>query len=119
MFNIIFCFILDQLIYLFKTLFGFEVSVFDNKRREEIMEILTNFQTRDHKDHGAFIVCTLSHGDHTGVSGACGQTIPIDSMTSLFCADSCPTLAGKPKIFIYQACQGQGTQNSKTNTMIF
>ena len=119
MFNFIFCFILDQLVYVFGTLFGFEVSIFDNKSREEIMEILTNFQTRDHKDHGAFIVCTLSHGDHTGVSGACGQTIPIDSMTSLFRADSCPTLAGKPKIFIYQACQGQGTQNSKTNTMIF
>lgn len=100
----------DLLEYSFK-LFGFDVRVYNNKTCQEISYILGEIQQIDHKDNGALVVCTLSHGDMNVVSGACGQDLPINSMTSLFRADNCPSLAGKPKFFIFQACQGKDTQD--------
>lgn len=98
--------------YSFK-LFGFDVRVYNNKTCQEISYILGEIQQIDHKDNGALVVCTLSHGDMNVVSGACGQDLLINSMTSLFRADNCPSLAGKPKFFIFQACQGKDTQDGK------
>ncbi|XP_078314960.1 caspase-7-like [Crassostrea virginica] len=91
--------------------FGYDVYVYNDKSCPEILQILETFQSRDHQDYGSFIVCTLSHGDLDVISGSCGGSIDINSMTSLFRADNCPSLAGKPKIFIYQACQGKSFQN--------
>ena len=99
---------------MFKT-YGYEVFVYNDKSCPEILHILETFQSRDHKDYGSFIVCTMSHGDLDVISGSCGGSIDINSMTSLFRADNCPSLAGKPKIFIYQACQGKSLQNGKIN----
>eukprot|EP00105_Crassostrea_gigas_P002040 XP_011414438.1 PREDICTED: caspase-3 isoform X2 [Crassostrea gigas] len=100
----------DLLEWSFK-LFGFDVRVYNNKTCQEISYILGEIQQIDHKDNGALVVCTLSHGNLNVVSGACGQDLPINSMTSLFRADNCPSLAGKPKFFIFQACQGKDTQD--------
>lgn len=97
---------------MFKT-YGYEVFVFNDKSCPEILQILETFQRRDHQDYGSFIVCTLSHGDLDVISGSCGGSIDINLMTSLFRADKCPSLAGKPKLFIYQACQGKSFQNGK------
>lgn len=94
-------------------LFGFDVRVYNNTTCQEITQLLGEIQQIDHKDNGALVVCTLSHGDLNMVSGACGQDLPINSMTSLFRADNCPSLAGKPKFFIFQACQGKDTQDGK------
>lgn len=99
----------DLLEYLFN-MFGFDVRVYNNKTCQEIDQLLREIQQKDHKDNGALVVCTLSHGNLNMVSGACGQDLPINSMTSLFRADNCPSLAGKPKFFIFQACQGKDTQ---------
>lgn len=109
----------DLLKYFF-TMYGFSVSVHNDKTCEEISHILAEIQQNDHADNGALIVCTLSHGNLNVVSGACGQNLPINSMTSLFRADNCPSLAGKPKFFIFQACQGKDTQHvwHQTNTAI-
>ncbi|XP_078318289.1 caspase-3-like [Crassostrea virginica] len=102
----------DLLEQMFQT-YGYEVFVFNDKSCPEILQILETFQSSDHQDYGSFIVCTLSHGDLDVISGCCGGSIDINSMTSLFRADNCPSLAGKPKIFIYQACQGKCFQNGK------
>ncbi|XP_065928350.1 caspase-8 isoform X2 [Magallana gigas] len=100
----------DLLEYSFK-LFGFDVRVYNNNTCQEITQLLGEIQQIDHKDNGALVVCTLSHGNLNVVSGACGQDLPINFMTSLFRADNCPSLAGKPKFFIFQACQGKDTQD--------
>lgn len=99
-------------------MFGFDVRVYNNKTCQEIDQLLREIQQKDHKDNGALVVCTLSHGNLNMVSGACGQDLPINSMTSLFRADNCPSLAGKPKFFIFQACQGKDIQQGKRVTCI-
>lgn len=103
---------LDSLEDLFK-MFGFEVEVYNDRTCQEMMGILKEVQQIDHKDNGALVVCTLSHGNLNVVSGACSNNLQIDLITSLFHADKCPSLSGKPKMFIFQACQGHKTQRSK------
>jgi hypothetical protein len=78
-----------------------------------MMTILEDAQREDHQENGALVVCVLSHGSLNTVSGRCGQGVSIATMTSLFRADNCPSLSGKPKFFIFQACQGSEMQNSK------
>ena len=50
----------------------------------------------------------MSHGDDRGIKCKNGETIPVDEITSKFRGgdESCPQLAGKPKLFFLQACRG-------------
>lgn len=105
----------DSLEDLFK-MFGFEVEVYNDRTCQEMMGILKGVQQIDHKDNGALVVCTLSHGNLNVVSGACSNNLQIDLITSLFHADKCPSLSGKPKMFIFQACQGHKTQRTYYQT---
>ncbi|XP_048769781.1 caspase-3-like isoform X2 [Ostrea edulis] len=93
------------------TMFGFNISMYNNQSRDEVMNVLECVQKEDHQDNGALVVCFLSHGSLNTISGSCGQDIGISNMTSLFRADNCPSMSGKPKFFILQACQGRETQN--------
>lgn len=99
----------DSLRELF-TMFGYEIGLHENKTCLEIRHLLHEVQKKDHKDNGALIVCILSHGDFNTVTGACSTDLVIDEIMILFRADYCPSLSGKPKLFILQICQGQNTQ---------
>lgn len=59
----------------------------------------------DHSEHDCLVVAILSHGD-LGILYAHDTSYKPDSIWSLFTSDRCPTLAGKPKLFFIQACQG-------------
>lgn len=76
----------------------------------EICKVLRSYQSMDHSDKDCFICCILSHGDKGIVYGCDGQEAPIYELTSYFTGLKCPSLAGKPKIFFIQACQGDNYQ---------
>ncbi|KAG1669181.1 Caspase [Nymphon striatum] len=59
----------------------------------------------NYEDADCFVCCILSHGDMGVLYGRDGK-FPTDMMFSPFHGDACPSLAGKPKLFIIQACQG-------------
>ena len=48
----------------------------------------------------------MSHGEQGAVCGTDGHTLGVNEIQSYFYASKCPSLAGKPKMFIIQACQG-------------
>ncbi|XP_062607236.1 caspase-8-like [Saccostrea cucullata] len=100
----------DNLEWLFTT-YGFNVLVHNNQSCERMLQILQEVCSRNHEDYGALVVCVLSHGKPDAVIGSCGGAINITTLTSLFRSDMCPSLAGKPKFFILQACQGYQIQN--------
>lgn len=52
----------------------------------------------------------LSHGDKGCVYGADEMTVSITDVIHPFISSRAPTLAGKPKLFFIQACQGKGSQ---------
>lgn len=88
----------------------FEVVPYKDKTAEQICEILQDYRSEDHSDKDCFICCILSHGDKGIVYGCDGQEAPIYKLTSYFTGLKCPSLAGKPKIFFIQACQGDNFQ---------
>ncbi|KAK7490356.1 hypothetical protein BaRGS_00018335 [Batillaria attramentaria] len=96
-----------------KTVFGalgFIVRCYEDKTDSEMLRIVTDTAHEDHKNYDCFICCILSHGSEGCVHGSNGVPISIRKLTDRFCPQSSPTLTGKPKIFIIQACQGTDTQ---------
>lgn len=60
----------------------------------------------DHSDSDCLLIAILSHGEH-GYIYARDCHYKFDSIWNSFTANTCPTLAGKPKLFFIQACQGE------------
>lgn len=55
----------------------------------------------------AFICLFMSHGRENIIFGVDGAPVNIDKdILEPFDAKHCPALAGKPKLFFIQACQG-------------
>lgn len=59
----------------------------------------------DHSDHDCILIAILSHGE-LGYIYAKDTHYKLESIWGNFTAPKCPTLAGKPKLFFIQACQG-------------
>ena len=81
----------------------FKVEVHNNLTKAEIRRIAVEKAAFDHSLYSAFIFAILTHGEEGVVYGTDG-TISIRDITSRFKKST--TLAGKPKIFFFQACQG-------------
>ena len=94
----------DDLYKLFSNL-KFDVKVYDDQTKDQIFEIVRNKGKSNHSRYDAFIFAILTHGDEGLVYGIDGGTLSITEITSKFKNNQ--TLAGKPKIFFFQACQGE------------
>ncbi|NWI64815.1 CASP6 protein, partial [Todus mexicanus] len=87
------------------TKLGFEVRLFDDLKAEKVLEEVYKASTDDHSDADCFVCVFLSHGEKDHVYAYNAQ-IEIERITNMFRGDKCQSLAGKPKIFIIQACRG-------------
>merc|ERR1719420_2408270 len=83
----------------------FEVEVHDDLPFKDIERILESASMEDHSDADCIFVAVLSHGE-LGILYASDQPFKPDRLWSHFNAEKCPSLAGKPKLFFIQACQG-------------
>ncbi|KAM6149910.1 caspase-3 isoform 1-T1 [Erethizon dorsatum] len=72
---------------------------------EEIMELMCNVSKEDHSKRSSFICVILSHGEEGIIFGTNGP-VDLKRLTKFFRGDLCRSLAGKPKLFIIQACRG-------------
>ncbi|XP_032715969.1 caspase-8 isoform X1 [Lontra canadensis] len=88
----------------------FEIVPFRDSTAKKICDVLKSYQSMDHTTRDCFICCILSHGDKGIIYGCDGQEVPIYELTSYFTGSKCPSLAGKPKVFFIQACQGDNYQ---------
>lgn len=92
---------------------GFKVYKCDNKTKEDLEALLLEEKHHpDHDDGDCFVFCVLTHGIFGAVYSSDGVLIPIREIVSHFTAQQCPGLAGKPKLFFIQACQGKDIQSS-------
>ncbi|XP_029160880.1 caspase-1-like [Nylanderia fulva] len=94
----------DNLINTLKNL-GFEVHDLHNSTHGDIVKQLQKVADMDHSEHDCLVIAVLSHGE-LGLLYAQDTAYKADSLWYNFTADKCPTLAGKPKLFFIQACQG-------------
>ncbi|EDW81183.2 uncharacterized protein Dwil_GK11926 [Drosophila willistoni] len=95
----------DNLTRVLKQL-DFEVTVYKDCRYKDILRTVEYAASQNHKDNDCILVAILSHGV-MGYIYAKDTQYKLDSIWSCFTADRCPTLAGKPKLFFIQACQGK------------
>ncbi|XP_005373266.1 PREDICTED: caspase-8 [Chinchilla lanigera] len=79
---------------------------------QQICDKLQYYQRTDHSNRDCFVCCVLSHGNRGTIYGTDGQEVPISELTSYFIGSKCPSLAGKPKVFFIQACQGENYQKA-------
>jgi hypothetical protein len=97
----------ESLQYIFEKL-GFIVRRKDNMKETEMMSYLIDIAHNvDHRNFDCFVCCILTHGVLGYLYGSNGRLISIKDLTATFQANRCQTLAGKPKLFFIQACQGR------------
>ncbi|XP_072473373.1 caspase-8 [Notamacropus eugenii] len=92
----------------------FETIHLQDRTAKQIREDLQNFRDKTHKGQDCFVCCLLSHGDRGTIYGIDGEEVAIRDLTSYFFSSNCPSLAGKPKVFFIQACQGKTIQSGIT-----
>lgn len=71
----------------------------------QIKTLLEQISKYDHSNHDCIVIAILSHGGQ-GYIQAKDMPYRLDALTTYFKPENCPSLAGKPKICIIQACQG-------------
>ena len=86
--------------------FGFRSRVQNNQTGSEMLSLLKETAEKDFSKYDCFVCVILSHGSKDGIYGTDEEVINIEAITSLFRRNECPSLEGKPKIFLIQACRG-------------
>ncbi|XP_078799736.1 caspase-6-like [Oryzias latipes] len=84
---------------------NFEVRSYDNEKQMDVLNRIHEAAEEDHSDADCFLLVFLSHGKNNCIYIYDGM-INIQDITAAFRGDNCPSLVGKPKIFIFQACRG-------------
>ncbi|VDH91689.1 caspase 8 [Mytilus galloprovincialis] len=93
---------------------GYKIIVKSNLRSGDIVDFVHRLKTEDHGVYTSFVFFILSHGGPRMIYGVDGLPVQISKLTEEFTASSCKTLAGKPKVFFIQACQGKKEQLIQT-----
>ncbi|KFO75346.1 Caspase-8, partial [Cuculus canorus] len=73
---------------------------------KQIWEKVKEYSQKDHSNMDCFVCFIFSHGEKDKIKGTDGRVVNIKDLLSCFSGSNCPSLAGKPKLFFIQACQG-------------
>lgn len=84
----------------------FETVEYMNLEGEKIKDTVKEYSKKDHRNMDCFVCFILSHGEKNKIKGVDDVCVNIEDLVSCFTGTNCPSLAGKPKVFIIQACQG-------------
>ncbi|XP_013411650.1 caspase-3 [Lingula anatina] len=82
----------------------FQVSLKNNFSAEEIKDCLARVAKENHQDMACFMCIILTRGREGLILGK-DRSIPVEELLQPFKGNKCPSLAGKPKIFLIQADQ--------------
>ena len=64
-----------------------------------------NFASQDHKNTGMCVVVMMSHGNEGILEGTDGKDFKEDDLFEMFSDTKCPSMKGKPKLFMFSACR--------------
>ncbi|NP_001296683.1 caspase-3-like [Hydra vulgaris] len=81
---------------------GFKIDRLDNPKSTDVLNILKQAANEDYSSMSCCVVALLSHGEE-GKIFCTNESLNIREITNLFCTNA---LAGKPKLFLIQACRG-------------
>ncbi|KAL5110609.1 Caspase-3 [Taenia crassiceps] len=84
----------------------FDVKTYQNPTAAQILSIVEAESSVNHTDADCFACVILTHGDDGGSIYGTDGPISLDQLIHPFRGNTCPSLAGKPKMFFIQACRG-------------
>ncbi|NXH21631.1 CASP8 protein, partial [Bucco capensis] len=73
---------------------------------EQMYAKVKEYSKKDHSNMDCFVCFIFSHGEKDKIKGIDNEFVNITDLLSCFSGSNCPSLAGKPKLFFIQACQG-------------
>ncbi|XP_009500812.1 caspase-8 [Phalacrocorax carbo] len=73
---------------------------------EQMYAKVKEYSKKDHSNMDCFVCFIFSHGEKDKIKGVDHEFVNIKDLLSCFSGSNCPSLAGKPKLFFIQACQG-------------
>ncbi|XP_076240786.1 caspase-1 [Calliopsis andreniformis] len=85
---------------------NFTVEEHRNCSYWEIQNIIRELAKDDHVDRDCICIFMLTHGTDKGYIYAKDDSYSLTEIWKPFTADKCSSLAGKPKLFFFQACRG-------------
>nr|XP_049695395.1 caspase-1 [Helicoverpa armigera] len=94
---------------------GFSVDVLSNPKYGEVMYHIKKTASMNHSKNDCLLIVVLTHGTN-GMLYAKDTHYRPEKLWNLFTEENCPTLAGKPKLFVFQACQGEEYDDGITLT---
>ena len=100
------------------TYLGFYTNRYNNLTETEFRRVFEDAAAIDHKDFDCLMVAILTHGTKGKLYATNGKLIPVEELTSLFNGSQCPSLIGKPKVFLLQACRGGNLDYGVPRNMI-
>jgi len=94
---------------------NFNVIIKRDLSKHEIKSVAEKYGRIDHSSFGAFVFVLMSHGgDRDCILGLDGKETTVKNLMVEFQAGKCPSLMGKPKVFIIQTCRGLHDNISET-----
>ncbi|NWJ01911.1 CASP8 protein, partial [Crypturellus undulatus] len=84
----------------------FETVEHMNLEANQLYAKVEEYSKKDHSNMDCFVCFILSHGEKGKIKGTDEKCINIKDILLCFSGSNCPSLAGKPKLFFIQACQG-------------
>nr|AOR82888.1 caspase-2 [Apostichopus japonicus] len=85
----------------------FNVDTKDNLTALEMATYIREFAKMDHSTFDCVILAILTHGVEGALYGVDEKKLAVEDVFKYFDATRAPTLIGKPKIVILQACRGE------------
>ncbi|CAG7837628.1 unnamed protein product [Allacma fusca] len=92
----------------------FEVESYDDLTVRDFCKVLDKVQQDGHEKRDCLVVAIMTHGNVDAVKLKDGTIMPSNLIWEQFSSSKCPSLAGKPKIFIFQAGKASSTEGSKS-----
>ncbi|XP_023930969.1 caspase-8-like [Lingula anatina] len=112
----------DEAVQTFFEKFGSQVVTARDMSKEKLMEMLATYSRADHSNYCYFLCFIMSHGSEEGIYCSDGELVSIAEIVDKFRSSKCPSLEGKPKTFVMDACLGSKLQSkcrAVTNLFIY
>jgi caspase-like apoptosis-related cysteine protease len=85
---------------------GFEVEICMDFTYDQIINKISEVANELHDLNQCLFVAFSTHGGEDGVLLSKDKEYELDEIIDKFTAENCPSLKGKPKIFVVDACRG-------------
>ena len=86
---------------------GFYTHRYNDLTGNQLRRVFNDAAAIDYKKLDCLMVAILTHGIKGKLYGTDGELIPVKDITKLFNGYRCPSLIGKPKIFLLQVSRGE------------